>query len=71
MPRMLFVDFLLVWASSCNAFCQDSSPRNSPCLNIALRGSLCLGSPGVCCMPVATCLYFLHVSTCWGTGVGS
>lgn len=34
MPRMLFVDFLLVWASSCNAFCQDSSPRNSPCLNI-------------------------------------
>lgn len=64
----LFWILFLVWASFCSAFCQDSSPRNLPCLNIAYKGSLCLGSPCVCCMLVATCLYFLHVSTCGGQG---
>lgn len=69
MPRMPFVDSL----ACVDLFLQCISPgfisQELTVLEHSLEGFPQLGiTTCVCCMPVATCLYFLHVSTCGGQG---
>lgn len=68
MPGMAFLDSLPCVGLFLQCILPGFISQDPTMLEHSLEGFPLLGITHVCCMPVATCLYFVHVSVVGGRG---